>query len=117
MILLTGGGGAWLLQGGACVVAPGGGMHSCSRGGAWFLLGGMHGFCWEVCMVFAGGHVWFLPGGMHGFSPGGCIGYDEIRSMSGRYASYWNAFLLFIISLFYFKTILKHKSGNLQFPL
>ena len=22
-----------------------------------------------------------------------CIGYDEIRSMSGRYASYWNAFL------------------------
>ena len=28
------------------------------------------------------------------FSGGGaCVGYDEIRSMSGRYASYWNAFL------------------------
>ena len=27
------------------------------------------------------------------FSGGACIGYDEIRSMSGRYASYWNAFL------------------------
>ena len=25
---------------------------------------------------------------------GACMGYDEIRSMSGRYASYWNAFLL-----------------------
>ena len=24
-----------------------------------------------------------------------CIGYDEIRSMSGRYASYWNAILFF----------------------
>ena len=24
---------------------------------------------------------------------GGCIGYDEIRSMSGQYTSYWNAFL------------------------
>ena len=50
-----------------------------------------------------GGHAWFFPGGVHGFSrglcvvfPGGgaCVGYDEIRSMSGRYASYWNAFLL-----------------------
>ena len=24
---------------------------------------------------------------------GACMGYDEIRSMSGWYASYWNAFL------------------------
>ena len=24
---------------------------------------------------------------------GASVGYDEIRSMSGRYASYWNAFL------------------------
>ena len=37
-------------------------------------------------MVFFGGHEWFFPGGA-------CVGYDEIRSMSGRYASYWNAFL------------------------
>ena len=70
------GGRAWLLPGGACVVAPGG-MHGCSGGG-------MHG-----C---SGGHAWLLRGGMHGF-------FDEIRSMSGRYASYWNAFLLSINSL------------------
>ena len=38
----------------------------------------------RMCMV---------AGGMHGCW-GACIGYDEIRSMSGRYASYWNAFLL-----------------------
>ena len=81
------GGHAWLLGGGACVVAWGhvwlllGGMHGCSRGHVWLLWGGMHG-----C---SGGHAWLLPGGgggMHGF-------FDEIRSMSGQYASYWNAFL------------------------
>ena len=33
-----------------------------------------------------------VAGGMHGW--GVCVGYDEIRSMSGQYASYWNAFLL-----------------------
>ena len=83
---------------GACMVA----------GGHVWLLGGICG-CWGyawlpgVCMV-AGG-VWLLGacvvmGGMHGcggacVAAGGvCIGYDEIRSMSGRYASYWNAFLL-----------------------
>ena len=57
---------AWLQ--GVCVVASVG-MHAC--GGAW--LGGVQG-C-GGCVV------------------GGCIGYDEIWSMSGRYASYWNAFL------------------------
>ena len=31
-----------------------------------------------------GGHVW---------QRGVCVGNDEIRSMSGRYASYWNVFL------------------------
>ena len=60
-----------LLTGGACVVAPGG------RGHAWFFQGGV---------VFLGGVV---------FSGGVCIVYDEIRSMSGWYASYWNAFLFF----------------------
>ena len=51
--------------GGACMVAPG------------------------VCMVApGGGRAWLLPGGgVRGF-------FHEIRSMSGRYASYWNAFLL-----------------------
>ena len=55
-----------------------------------------------------GGHVWLLRGGLSGCSAGVCgcswgeggsvcgIRRDtEIRSMSGRYASYWNAFLLF----------------------
>ena len=62
---------------GACVVAGRNGVRGCC-------FGGMHG-CWQ--------------GGMHGCLGGvigwrgGCIGYDEIRSMSGRYASYWNAFL------------------------
>ena len=41
--------------------------------------GGVHG---------AGGRAWCW---------GACVGYDEIRSMSGRYASYWNAFLFFKI--------------------
>ena len=45
----------------------------------------MHG-CRGACMVV---------GGMHGGGEGVCVGYDEIRSMSGRYASYWNAFWLF----------------------
>ena len=55
-------------------------------------------------MVLFGGHVWFYLGGMRGFIRGGaCIvfsvffGYNEIRSMSGRYASYWNAFLYYIL--------------------
>ena len=41
-------------------------------------------------MVAGGACV--VGGGMrgHGWA---CVGYDEIRSMSGRYASYWNAFL------------------------
>ena len=53
------------------------------------VAGGVHGsrgacvFAWG-CMV-AGGHAWLLVGA--------CVGYDNIRSMSGRYASYWNAFL------------------------
>ena len=38
-------------------------------------------------MALSGGHAWLFRGGA-------CIGYDEIRLMSGQYASYWNAFLL-----------------------
>ena len=77
---------------GACVVF--------SRG-CMVLLGGMRGFIRGACMVlFRGacmvllGHAWFYSGGMggmRGFSS--FFGYNEIRSMSGRYASYWNAFL------------------------
>ena len=81
-VCMVAGGHVWLL--GVCVVAL---EH------AW-LPGGMHG-CWGACMV-AGGGAWLLGGvrgcgGVHGCR--GCIGYDEIRSMSGWYASYWNAFL------------------------
>ena len=107
------GGHAWLLGGnvwlwGACVVA--GGMHGCG-GHAW-LQGGMYGCeevmcgCWGECMV-VGGHAWLwgacmVAGGCAWLwgacvVAGGCIGYDEIRSMSGRYASYWNAFLLKLV--------------------
>ena len=95
---------AWLLWGGMCGCSEGGhawllqgGVHGFCQGGAWcawFLLGGVHGFCWGacgffrgVCMVFSGGACMVFPG------RGACIGYDEIRSMSGQYASYWNAFL------------------------
>ena len=55
--------------GGACVA------------GGYLWQGDVHGG--GMCM--AGGHVW------HTCPPPGR--YYEIRSMSGRYASYWNAFL------------------------
>ena len=83
----------------------GGGMHGCSGGWhAWLLWGGMHGFFWggKRGIFWGRGHAWFLLGGHEWFFPGGacmffsggaCVGYDEIRSMSGWYASYWNAFL------------------------
>ena len=73
------GGHVWLLPGGACMVAPGG---ACvvARGGV-VAPGG-------ACVVALGGGACMVAlGGVHGF-------FDEIRSMSGRYASYWNAFLL-----------------------
>ena len=78
-----------------------------------FIWGGMHGFirgdvCGFIrgaCVVLFGGRAWFYSGGMHGFI-WGCVvflegharfssffGYNEILSMSGRHASYWNAFL------------------------
>ena len=66
-------------RGGACMVA--GGVH------AWLLRG--------ACVVAPGGACVVAPGGMHGCLRGGVHGFfDEIRSMSGQYASYWNAFLL-----------------------
>ena len=84
-----------LLTGGVCVVAPEGvGMCGCSRGGhAWLLFGGA---CMVApggaCVVALGGCAWLLlGGGMRGIRRD-----TEIRSMSGRYASYWNAFLYYI---------------------
>ena len=87
------GGHVWLLWG-VCMVAPGGGVHGCSGGAcivalgghAWFLWGEVCGCTGGACIVALGGHAWFLWGGVHG-------SFDEIRSMSGRYTSYWNAFL------------------------
>ena len=75
------GGRAWLLPGGACVVAPGG------AGGTWLLLGGqwlLQGACvvapGGVCVVAwggvhgcSGGCTWLLQGGMHGCSWGACV--------------------------------------------
>ena len=56
-------------------------------------------------MVLFGGRAWFYSGGHAGFYLEGGMrgffsffGYNEIQSMSGRYASYWNAFLLFYCS-------------------
>ena len=100
VILLTGGGRAWLL-GGACMVGHRGGMRGWSWGGmrgwsrggrAWLVMGG---HAWLV----TGGHAWLLMGGgMRGCAQGGCVFFflNEVRSMSGRYASYWNAFLLLL---------------------
>ena len=126
------GGHAWFYLGGmhgfiwgACMVLFGGRY-------AWFYSGGMPGFIWGVCVVLFGGHAWFYLGGMCGFIWGACmvllggmlgfirgvcgfIGgracffrffrYNEIRSMSGWYAFYWNAFLFvfnYFLPRFYF---------------
>ena len=64
-----------------------------SGGHGWFYSGGMGGFIWGGhAWFYSGGHAWFYSGGgMHGFFS--FFGYNEIRSMSGWYASYWNAFL------------------------
>ena len=80
---------------GACMVLFGGYVWSYSGGHAWFYLGGMRGFIWGACVVLFGGACMVLfGGGVHGFFS--FFGYNEIRSMSGRYASYWNAFLLLL---------------------
>ena len=77
---------------GVCVVA----------GGCAWLRGGVHG-CQGACMVAGGGgHAWLW--GVCMVAGGVCIGYDKLRSMSGRYASYWNAFL-FILSFTFFHFI------------
>ena len=83
-MLVLFGGRAWFYRGGACVVLSG-------RGACLVLFrGGGGGHAW----FYLGGHAWFYPGrgGVRVFSS--FFGYNEIRSMSGRYASYWNAFLL-----------------------
>ena len=86
-----------------CVCVHGRGV-CVAVGHAW--QGGVHG---RGGMHGKGGHVWqgacmvgdgaCMVGGMCG---GGVHGrYYEIRSMSERYASYWNAFLLNCLNIFY----------------
>ena len=71
-------------------------------GGHVWLLGGVHG-CQGACMVARGcawlwGGAWLQGDGVGGcVVVGGCIAYDEIRSMSELYASYWNAFLSILL--------------------
>ena len=86
---------------GVCMVAGGGHVWLLVGGCAWLLAGGVcgcwwagvHG-CWRGVCVIAGGGACVVAGGAC-MAAGGraCIGYDEIWSMSGQYASYWNAFL------------------------
>ena len=64
--------------------------------------GGMWGYVWQG-VGMAG--VACMAGGMCG--SGTCMAggvppgrYYEIQSISGRYASYWNAFLLFLVTLY-----------------
>ena len=102
LILFTGGmrgcsGGVLCCSGGSCMVAP--------RGCAWLFRGGHAWLLWGGHAWLLRGHAWLLPGGMdvalgggmHGCSERGMRGIrwdKEIRSMSGLYAFYWNAFLL-----------------------
>ena len=86
-VVLFGEGVCVVLFGGACVVLFRG-VHGFIWGACVVLFGGMCGFIRGACVVlFSGGVCGFSGGGMCGF-----FGYNEIRSMSGRYASYWNAF-------------------------
>ena len=72
-------------------------MHGCSQWGACMVApGGACVVALGVCVVARGGGAWLLLGFMRGCSRGGMHGIrrdTEIRSMSRRYASYWNAFL------------------------
>ena len=129
VILLTGGEACMVLFGGGCVVLFGGACVVLFGRACVVLFGGMRGFIQGACMVlfrghawfysgahacvvlfgghawfYLGGHAWFFRGGMHGFFS--FFGYNEIRSMSGRYASYWNAFL--------FKFVVFQTSGVFQ---
>ena len=52
-----------------------------------------------MILLTGGGRAWFYSGGMRGFFS--FFGYNQIRSMSGRYASYWNAFLFLFTSITY----------------
>ena len=99
------------------LLTGGGGMRGFIQGGAWFYLGGVHGFIWGVCgfmrgacVVLFGGVVLFRGACVVLFGGGLCVffsffGYNEIQSMSGRYASYWNAFLFWFFFTNWWKSL------------
>ena len=107
------GGHAWLHWGdawfysGACMVLFGGACVVLFGGACVVLFGGgcVHGFIRGACMVL----FW---GGVRGFFS--FFGYNEIRSMSGRYASYWNAFLFYQYQRNEFSTRCEQLSGVLS---
>ena len=112
---------------GACVVLFGGACVVLFGGHAWFYSGGRVWFYSGGAWFYSGGHAWFIRGGMHGFIWGACVvlfggvrgffsffGYNQIRSMSGRYASYWNAFLLTFI-LQHKRCILTRRAGSVLY--
>ena len=91
------GGHAWFYSGGHAWFYSGGHAWFYSGGRVWLLMGG---HAW----LLQGGRVWLLRGGVRGCSRGGVCGcsgggmhgfFDEIRSMSGRYASY--CILIFLV--------------------
>ena len=69
------------------ILSTGGGVRGCSGGVRAWLLGGR---AWQ-----RGGHAW--RGGVRGMHPPPRYG----RSLRGRYASYWNAFLLYCTFVMY----------------
>ena len=78
-------------RGGMC----GGGGGMCGGGHAWWqggMRGGRGGHAWWQGGVRGGGGACVVEG-VHGREGHACD-YDEIRSMSGRYAFYWKTFLL-----------------------
>ena len=88
---MVAGGHAWWqgVYGGRGYVVAGG--HVSWQRGACMVVGGMHGGR-GACVVAGGACVveGVVCGGEGAFVG---VGYDEIRSMSGQEASYWNAFL------------------------
>ena len=102
------------VAGGACMV----GGHVWQGGHAWWgqrwhgacMAGDVHGRgrAWQGGHVWQGGHARLgvhgrgacMAGGMHAVHPPQQILRDTvIWSMSGRYASYWNAFLVTLLTL------------------
>ena len=91
----------------------------CSQGGMRGCVGGMRG-CWGEgvhgcggpCVVARGACM--VAGGSCVVVGGACVGYDEIRSMSGWYASYWNVFLFRTLILT--TVMFKSQEGLISIP-